>query len=53
MTPDEMQKLLVSAKLGLVRYRNALQIVRQLARTGDQAGIERVVAIALRERPGD
>ena len=48
MKPDESQALLVSAKLTMVRYRNALQAI--LGRT-DQKDVARLAAVALRDGP--
>ena len=46
MTPDEAQAPLVSAKLTMVRYRNALQTIKALA--ADRPDITRLATKALR-----
>lgn len=48
MSPEETQALLASAKLTMVRYRNALQAILGRA---DDPEIARLAAVALRERP--
>ena len=51
MTPLEMQATLVTAKLAMVRYRNALRYIRDVASQQGLSELERVAALALRERP--
>lgn len=45
----EYQTMLVSAKLTMVRYRNALQAIRAMAAASGQARIERLASVALKE----
>ena len=46
--PEEREALLTHAKLTMVRYRNALQAIRDRARDAAQGDIERLAAVALR-----
>ena len=48
--PDEMQALFVVAKLTMVRYRNALQAIRDRAASAGDRNIERLAAVALRDQ---
>lgn len=50
MTPDETQALLAYAKLTMVRYRNALQAIRDRAAKNGDANIERLASVALKDR---
>ena len=49
MTTEELQTLLVAAKLTMVRYFNALQAIKNRARLDSQTDIERLAAVALRD----
>lgn len=50
MSPLELQATLVTAKLTMVRYRNALVAIVARARKDGLADIERIATVALREQ---
>lgn len=49
MGAEEREAVLVSAKLTMVRYWNALQAIRDRARSSGYTEIDRLASVALRE----